>query len=229
MFCMGNLKFFGLKFNDNVQNWITLKFFYKYFFFLLEFCAYIYLFYTFSVLLDNVAIFLIIWSYYLQQDELTKWCMDITYNLCPSFWVQVLHSLLLNPQYFNKYFDTVYNNFHIFIDLNLYLSTWRIWWALNNGSKGQMGFNSAFKVLNVYIMTWFCKTTDVTETTVPPCKCRQQISHKYLLPYITLLALHSWRPWTFSSKQIVGCNWSQALEICSVLAIDGGNSTLRSL
>jgi len=26
--------------------------------------------------------------------------------------------------------------------------TWRIWWALNNASKGQMGFNSAFKGLN---------------------------------------------------------------------------------
>ena len=122
-------------------------------FFHLELCAYIYLFYTFSVLQDNVAIFLIIWTYYLQQQyELTKWCKDITYNLCASFWVQILHGLLLNPQHFSKYFDTVYNNFHLFIDLTVYLSTWRIWWALNNGSKGQMEFNTAFKGCIYYDM-----------------------------------------------------------------------------
>jgi hypothetical protein len=32
--------------------------------------------------------------------------------------------------------------------LTLYLLTWRIWWALTNASKGQVGFNSAFKGLN---------------------------------------------------------------------------------
>jgi len=31
--------------------------------------------------------------------------------------------------------------------LTLYLLTWRIWWAPNNVSKGQMGFNLAFKGL----------------------------------------------------------------------------------
>ena len=31
--------------------------------------------------------------------------------------------------------------------LTLILLTWRIWWASNNASKWQMGFNSAFKVL----------------------------------------------------------------------------------
>jgi hypothetical protein len=31
--------------------------------------------------------------------------------------------------------------------LTLYLLTWRIWWAPTNVSKGQMGFNSAFKGL----------------------------------------------------------------------------------
>ena len=31
--------------------------------------------------------------------------------------------------------------------LTLYLLTWRIWWAPNNASIGQMGFNSAFKGL----------------------------------------------------------------------------------
>jgi len=32
--------------------------------------------------------------------------------------------------------------------LTLTLLTWRIWWAPNNASKWQMGFNSAFKGLN---------------------------------------------------------------------------------
>jgi len=32
-------------------------------------------------------------------------------------------------------------------DLNLILLTWRNWWAANNASKQQMGFNSAFKGL----------------------------------------------------------------------------------
>jgi len=33
----------------------------------------------------------------------------------------------LNSQHFDKYFEIVYNNFHIFIDLNLYMLTCRIW------------------------------------------------------------------------------------------------------
>jgi len=34
--------------------------------------------------------------------------------------------------------------------LTLHLLTWRIWWAPNKASKGQMGFNSAFKGLNFH-------------------------------------------------------------------------------
>jgi len=37
-----------------------------------------------------------------------------------------------------KYFTIAY------MALTLYLLTWRIWWAPNNSSKGQMRFNSAF-------------------------------------------------------------------------------------
>ena len=36
-------------------------------------------------------------------------------------------------------------------DLTLILLTWRKWWAPNNASKYQMGFNSAFKGLNSYL------------------------------------------------------------------------------
>jgi len=33
------------------------------------------------------------------------------------------------------------------LNLTLYLLTWRIWWAPNNASRWQMGFNWAFKGL----------------------------------------------------------------------------------
>jgi hypothetical protein len=38
----------------------------------------------------------------------------------------------------------------IFVLLTLILLTWRIWWAPNNASKWQMGFNSVFKGLNAH-------------------------------------------------------------------------------
>jgi len=37
--------------------------------------------------------------------------------------------------------------------LTLILLTWRIWWASNNASKWQMGFNSMFKGL-MYSVSW---------------------------------------------------------------------------
>jgi len=43
--------------------------------------------------------------------------------------------------------------------LTLILLTWRIWWAPNNASKQQMGFNSAFKGLNqiaAIVLCSFC-------------------------------------------------------------------------
>ena len=71
-----------------------------------------------------------------------------------------------NPQEiantFNNYFSTVTdtvigniiegnNDFKGNVDpskyLTLYLLTWRIWWASNNASKGQVGFNWVFKGL----------------------------------------------------------------------------------
>jgi len=36
-------------------------------------------------------------------------------------------------------------------NLTLILLTWKKWWALNNASKYQMGFNSGFKGLISYI------------------------------------------------------------------------------
>ena len=39
--------------------------------------------------------------------------------------------------------------------LTLYLLTWKIWWAQNNASRWQMGFNLVFKGLNI-IRNAFC-------------------------------------------------------------------------
>jgi len=39
------------------------------------------------------------------------------------------------------------DNTYLQLKLTLNLLTWRIWWAPNNASKGQMRFNSAFKGL----------------------------------------------------------------------------------
>jgi hypothetical protein len=41
--------------------------------------------------------------------------------------------------------------------LTLILLTWRIWWAPNNASKWQMGFNSAFKGLSKKISAFWLK------------------------------------------------------------------------
>jgi len=100
---------------------------------------------------------------------------------------------------FNKYFDIVYHNLHIFMHFNMHIIT---------------GCYSAI---------------DLTETKVAPCKFSQQISYKYLLPYFTLVTLHSWRLWTLSSKQIVGCNCSYAPKICCVLIIVSDLSTVYCL
>ena len=89
--------------------------------FSLEFCAYIRLFYTFSVLQDNVAIF--------KQLNLlspTGCTYLVTYgyhNLWASLWVQILHRLILNPQNFNKHFDIVYHSLHIFMYFNMHIIT----------------------------------------------------------------------------------------------------------
>ena len=39
--------------------------------------------------------------------------------------------------------------------LTLILLTWRIWWAPNNASRWQMGFNSAFKGLTILYVSSF--------------------------------------------------------------------------
>jgi len=58
----------------------------------------------------------------------------------------------------------------LMVYLTLILLTWRIWWASNNASKWQMGFNQAFKGLNhlwklQLPLVWRCVVRE-TDTTV---------------------------------------------------------------
>jgi len=43
-----------------------------------------------------------------------------------------------------------------YIGLTLTLLSWRIWWAPNNASKWQIGFNLSFKWLNDLDFRWYC-------------------------------------------------------------------------
>jgi len=63
------------------------------------------------------------------------------------------------------------------ISLTLNPLTWKIWWAPNNASRWQMGFNSAFKGLKCYICSialfcaenWTLKKVDQKYLTVSKC------------------------------------------------------------
>jgi hypothetical protein len=48
-------------------------------------------------------------------------------------------------------------NYTCQILFTLYLLMWRVWWAPNNASKWQMGFNSAFKGLSFLIKNVICR------------------------------------------------------------------------
>ena len=95
LFCMGNLSFFSFEIQWQCSKLNSMKVFLINMLFFLSriLCLHIFILHIFSVT-GQCWIFLIIWIYYLQQVTLTSWCMDITYKLCASIWVQVLHSLL---------------------------------------------------------------------------------------------------------------------------------------
>ena len=80
-------------------------------------------------------------------------------------------------------------------DLTLILLTWRKWWAPNNASKWEMGFNSAFKGLKERI--------DKSEV-----EWREMASFASVPPGGCLTAKHTARvgpPFLTSVTQITGC------------------------
>jgi hypothetical protein len=76
------------------------------------------------------------------------------YHFCPSFHLSVCLSVLTELGY--QWTDFYESDTWVFFEnltkkfqtsLTLMLLTWRIWWAPNNASRWQMGFNSVFKGL----------------------------------------------------------------------------------
>jgi len=77
--------------------------------------------------------------------------------------------------------------------LTLYLLTWRIWWAPSNASKGQMGFNSAFKGLMLHqCKQWHLLTNGGITSGTEVIRC-------YM--HDTLQSLHLWSVTYFSIFQ----------------------------
>jgi len=58
------------------------------------------------------------------------------------------HPNIMRPPLDAGYLPTLCSRWFYFTALTLILLTWRIWWAPNNASEWQMGFNSAFKGLS---------------------------------------------------------------------------------
>jgi len=66
--------------------------------------------------------------------------------------------------YFHKFYPS-YNKMFVINPLTLIQLTWRIWWAPNNASRWQMGFNSALKGSKTKRRLLYLKTQSV-----PRCK-----------------------------------------------------------
>jgi len=69
----------------------------------------------------------------------------ININICSGF------AYFLQAESFTSLRPSAFQSLPNQYVLTLYLLTWRIWWSPNNASKGQVGFNSAFKGLNTSI------------------------------------------------------------------------------
>jgi hypothetical protein len=63
-----------------------------------------------------------------------------------------MYAVILSGEY-DALRDKVYVGKLVITDLTPILLTWRIWWAPNNASKWQMGFNSAFKGLTINLLS----------------------------------------------------------------------------
>jgi len=65
--------------------------------------------------------------------------------------------------------------------LSLILLTWRIWWAANNASKWQMGFNLAFRGLSTSEKNHAKKIKHNTRLCRLPQRCRWKLRSSGLL------------------------------------------------
>ena len=98
--------------------------------------------------------------------------------------------------------------------LTLYQLTWRIWWAPNNASKWQMGFNSAFKglmgKLEFFVHTVVHQST-LCSVACNKLECQKEVVMTYweMLPvkssmefWMTDLQLHIWTRYIPNSKRL---------------------------
>ena len=77
------------------------------------------------------------------------WNTQLVKKMCNIKYCMETHTILV---YFS--FPSMTLPYMLQLFLTLILLTWRIWWAPNNGSKWQMGFNLVFKGL-IFFGTWF--------------------------------------------------------------------------
>ena len=88
--------------------------------------------------------------------------------------VNLLHKMspiqLQLHNYHHYSYSTVshYTDKTVYTKLTLILLTWRIWWASNNASKCQMGFNSAFRWLKASFENYYTKYLKLWKHTVVP-------------------------------------------------------------
>jgi len=80
--------------------------------------------------------------------------------------------------------------------LTLILLTWRIWWAPNNASRWQMGFNSAFKGLKTEIeISWEILSTFNVSTCYAKAVSNIELSKYWdflCIGYVMVLWITSW-------------------------------------
>jgi hypothetical protein len=80
------------------------------------------------------------------------------------------------------------------LSLTLNPLTWKIWWAPNNASKWQMGFNSVFKGLNIMPRKWTekGKTKSSPVLTTAVCEVNQSLEDYDVTPQACLLSALIW-------------------------------------
>ena len=82
-------------------------------------------------------------SFQYTMNALTVFYLSHIWHNCCQNWVILRHSESI------WWLVLVTKNLQLVSWLTLTLLTWRIWWAPNNASRWQMGFNSALKRLNL--------------------------------------------------------------------------------
>jgi hypothetical protein len=81
------------------------------------------------------------------------------------------------------------------VTLTLILLMWRIWWAPHNASKWQIGFNSAFKGLSLFMMFF--------------------ISHMSFALWNNICNFSNWEEWNASYVCVI---WSSVISIYFLLS-----------